>query len=362
AVAGPSRHSSTEAVAVPAHYMGENNASIRCICGIEDDDGFTVQCEACYAWQHAKCFGYPNGDNLPEVYYCEMCDPRPYDAVAARELQLRTRDDSRDPMAPPAKPKRKPNPTKPRSKDSAQPGRDGDEDDYFRVQPWELEYTPLKDNLVRGIVASRAIAKLRKEQTPEAGVDGADFNILAPPLPPVYLSGSDLESLAAQTYLRPVDDPSSASCYLPLKYIEPSQNIYARPTIYGVFVSETARPGTFLGEYRCEVLDAAAYRKDPINQYAALGIPKPYVHSVGPPVNLVLDARSYGNEMRFVRSGCHPNAVIRPVFFRASDPPRQRLHFGIFAARELGKNEEIVLGWEWDDQHVVHTLRSVIDS
>ncbi|TXT09614.1 uncharacterized protein COLE_03548 [Cutaneotrichosporon oleaginosum] len=342
--------------------MGENNASIRCICGIEDDDGFTVQCEACYAWQHAKCFGYPNGDNLPEVYYCEMCDPRPYDAVAARELQLRTRDDSRDPMAPPAKPKRKPNPTKPRSKDSAQPGRDGDEDDYFRVQPWELEYTPLKDNLVRGIVASRAIAKLRKEQTPEAGVDGADFNILAPPLPPVYLSGSDLESLAAQTYLRPVDDPSSASCYLPLKYIEPSQNIYARPTIYGVFVSETARPGTFLGEYRCEVLDAAAYRKDPINQYAALGIPKPYVHSVGPPVNLVLDARSYGNEMRFVRSGCHPNAVIRPVFFRASDPPRQRLHFGIFAARELGKNEEIVLGWEWDDQHVVHTLRSVIDS
>jgi hypothetical protein len=295
-------------------------------------------------------------------------------------------------MAPPAKPKRKPNPTKPRSKDSAQPGRDGDEDDYFRVQPWELEYTPLKDNLVRGILASRAIAKLRQEwvdvdeeprrskssyhesglpsptetgdmrQSPESGVDGADFNILAPPLPPVYLAGSDLESLAAQTYLRPVDDPASASCYLPLKYIEPSQNIYARPTIYGVFVSEVLPPGAFLGEYRCEVLDAATYRKDPINQYSALGIPKPYVHSVGPPVNLMLDARSYGNEMRFVRSGCHPNAVIRPVFFRASDSPKQKLHFGIFAARELSKNEEIVLGWEWDDQHVVHTLRAVIDS
>ncbi|BEJ17061.1 hypothetical protein CspHIS471_0604620 [Cutaneotrichosporon sp. HIS471] len=430
AVAGPSRHSSTEPGATPAHHMGEDNARIRCICGIEDDDGFTVQCEGCYAWQHAKCFGYPNGDNLPEVYYCEKCDPRPFDAGAARELQLRTRgrivpqgepaepnkkrpkakrprvesgsskpeaageatDDSRDPMAPPAKPRRKPNPTKPRSKDFAQPGRDGDEDDYFRVQPWELEYTPLKENLVRGILASRAIAKLRQEwvdgdeeprlskpsyhesglpsptetgdmrQSPDIGVDGADFNVLAPPLPPVYLIGADLESLAAQTYLRPVDDPGSASCYLPLKYIEPSQNIYARPTIYGVFVADGLSAGSFLGEYRCEVLDAVTYRKDPINQYSALGIPKPYVHSVGPPVNLMLDARSYGNEMRFVRSGCHPNAVIRPVFFKTSDTPTQKLHFGIFAARELSKNEEIVLGWEWDDQHVVHTLRAVIDS
>lgn len=430
AVAGPSRHSSTEPGATPAHHMGEDNARIRCICGIEDDDGFTVQCEGCYAWQHAKCFGYPNGDNLPEVYYCEKCDPRPFDAGAARDLQLRTRgrivpqgepaepnkkrpkakrprvesgsskpeaageatDDSRDPMAPPAKPKRRPNPTKPRSKDSAQPGRDGDEDDYFRVQPWELEYTPLKENLVRGILTSRAIAKLRREWvdvdeeprvskptyhesglpsptetgdmrlSPEVGMGGADFSVLAPPLPPVYLTGSDLESLATQTYLRPVDDPTSATCYLPLKYIEPSQNIYARPTIYGVFVAEGLPVGSFLGEYRCEVLDAATYRKDPINQYSALGIPKPYVHSVGPPVNLMLDARSYGNEMRFVRSGCHPNAVIRPVFFRASDRSTQKLHFGIFSARELSKNEEIVLGWEWDDQHVVHTLRSVIDS
>lgn len=436
AVAGPSRHSSTDPGAAPAHWMGEDNARIRCICGIEDDDGFTVQCEGCFAWQHAKCFGYPNGQNLPEVYYCEKCEPRPFDAEAARDLQIRTRqrvvpagepaepkkprpktkrprvesgtskppeaageatDDSRDPggMAPPAKPKRKPNlSSKPRSKtyDSALPGRDGDEDDYFRAQPWELEYTPLKDNIVRGVLARHAVAALQCEWvdaeeeprrskpsyhdsglpsptetgvlrlSPDAALSPPDFSILAAPIPPVFLNGPNLESLAAQTYIRPVEDPISASCYLPLKYIEPSQNIYARPTIYGVFVTETLSTGAFLGEYRCEVLDTTTYRKDPINQYAALGIPKPYVHSVGPPVNLVLDARSYGNEMRFVRSGCHPNVVIRPIFFRATDALTSKLHFGIFAARELTKNEEIVLGWEWDDQHVVHTLRSVIDS
>jgi len=30
--------------------------------------------------------------------------------------------------------------------------------------------------------------------------------------------------------------------------------------------------------------------------------------------------------------------------------------FGVFAIRDLKAEEEIVLGWEWDDRHVVHEL------
>ena len=26
---------------------------IRCICGTTEDDGFTIQCEKCFVWQHA---------------------------------------------------------------------------------------------------------------------------------------------------------------------------------------------------------------------------------------------------------------------------------------------------------------------
>ena len=42
----------------------------------------------------------------------------------------------------------------------------------------------------------------------------------------------------------------------------------------------------------------------------------PFVHLIPPPLSLALDARQAGNEARFARSGCRPNAVLRPVLCR----------------------------------------------
>lgn len=426
--------------------MGEDNAVIRCICGFTEDDGFTIQCEGCNAWEHGLCFGYQDEASVPDTYFCELCMPRKVDADRARALQapriaytrlVRPQESTEQgkksrpktkrqrterasaseraaaaedtsnggngssaptpaedtSMAPPNnKPKRKAGPShKPRNASRALNDLK-EEDDFFRVVPWEMEYTPIKDNIIRGAPARHAMTQLYREWIdvdenspprkgrasyhdsglPSPTETGAlrlspdmftspDFSTLGPPVPPVTLSGTDLSSLSAPTSIRPVDDNH---CFLPLKYIEPSSGIYARPTLYGVFVNEAVNAGGFLGEFRGEIIDSASYRKDPINQYSALGIPKPYVHSVGPPVNLMLDARSYGCDNRFVRSGCHPNAVVRPLLFRSTEDQDQKpkLRFGIFASRDLSKNEEIVLGWEWDDQHVVHTLRAVIDS
>ncbi|RYF10263.1 MAG: hypothetical protein EOO77_21890, partial [Oxalobacteraceae bacterium] len=36
------------------------------------------------------------------------------------------------------------------------------------------------------------------------------------------------------------------------------------------------------------------------------------------------------------------------------------LHFGIFALRDISRSHEIILGWEWDDQHIVHFLPELI--
>jgi len=64
---------------------------VRCICGLDSthppswhflsvtnwprlvDDGFTIQCDKCYVWQHAACFSIPS-DGVPETYLCELCD------------------------------------------------------------------------------------------------------------------------------------------------------------------------------------------------------------------------------------------------------------------------------------------------
>ncbi|KAG7094497.1 hypothetical protein E1B28_008096 [Marasmius oreades] len=118
-------------------------------------------------------------------------------------------------------------------------------------------------------------------------------------------------------------------------------------------------------------------------------MPKPYVHLIGPPLDLALDARWYGGKGRWVRNGCKPNAVIRPIICRRKETENgkpkegekgeeketekegengeaegddETLSFALFALKDLKANDEIVLGWEWDDGNVVHQLPALIGS
>ncbi|CDO76147.1 hypothetical protein BN946_scf185027.g10 [Trametes cinnabarina] len=121
-----------------------------------------------------------------------------------------------------------------------------------------------------------------------------------------------------------------------------------------------------IAPYPSTIISTAAYLSDPLNAYAHLGMPKPFVHLIGPPLDVALDARFTGDQSRFVRSGCRPNAVIRPVICQSTKKPtsnpEEMLSFGIFALRDLKPNEEVVLGWEWDDGNVVHHLPALIES
>ena len=81
-------------------------------------------------------------------------------------------------------------------------------------------------------------------------------------------------------------------------------------------------------------------------------MPKPIVHLSGPPLDVALDSRFAGNHGRFSRSGRRPNAVLRPLLCHDSD----NLGFGVFTLRDLKANEEVVLGWEWDDGNAIHNL------
>ncbi|KAF9110110.1 hypothetical protein BGX27_006765 [Mortierella sp. AM989] len=66
----------------------EDAGIIRCICNYIDDDGFTIQCERCFVWQHAVCVGIVQS-NVPDEYLCELCSPRPVDRKRANESQRR---------------------------------------------------------------------------------------------------------------------------------------------------------------------------------------------------------------------------------------------------------------------------------
>ncbi|KAF9074551.1 hypothetical protein BDP27DRAFT_1176974, partial [Rhodocollybia butyracea] len=138
------------------------------------------------------------------------------------------------------------------------------------------------------------------------------------------------------------------------------------PPTYALHTTAPIPSQTFLAPFPSLVTSSATYLRDPLNAYARLGMPKPRVHLMGPPLDLALDARGgkMGSGMgTFVRSGCRPNAVLRPVICdnKQSEPDSDSsLSFALFALRDLKANEEVVLGWEWDDANVVHLLPALL--
>ncbi|XP_037031288.1 uncharacterized protein LOC119070877 [Bradysia coprophila] len=65
---------------------GEDDSITRCICDYEHDDGYMIQCDKCTSWQHVDCMGIDR-QNIPDKYKCEICEPRPVDKARARALQ-----------------------------------------------------------------------------------------------------------------------------------------------------------------------------------------------------------------------------------------------------------------------------------
>ncbi|XP_061584056.1 PHD finger protein 20 isoform X2 [Cololabis saira] len=48
---------------------------VRCVCEVEEENDFMIQCEDCLCWQHGTCMGLLE-DNVPDRYTCYVCrDP-----------------------------------------------------------------------------------------------------------------------------------------------------------------------------------------------------------------------------------------------------------------------------------------------
>lgn len=49
---------------------------VRCVCEMDEENGFMIQCEECLCWQHSACMGLLE-DNIPEQYICYVCSDPP---------------------------------------------------------------------------------------------------------------------------------------------------------------------------------------------------------------------------------------------------------------------------------------------
>lgn len=60
---------------LPEYQVDPDSGIIGCICSLDDDDGFTIQCDICFRWQHCLCMDYSTNDEIPEdEYKCYYCD------------------------------------------------------------------------------------------------------------------------------------------------------------------------------------------------------------------------------------------------------------------------------------------------
>ncbi|OCT75030.1 PHD finger protein 20-like protein 1 isoform X2 [Xenopus laevis] len=54
---------------------GAGNEIVRCVCEMDEENGFMIQCEECLCWQHSACMGLLE-ESIPEQYLCYICrDP-----------------------------------------------------------------------------------------------------------------------------------------------------------------------------------------------------------------------------------------------------------------------------------------------
>jgi hypothetical protein len=179
----------------------------------------------------------------------------------------------------------------------------------------------------------------RLQQLDNLSLEGnALFNLANADLPPEFERLDSIRDYTRKTYR------AQPSTKLPV--------FSSLARTYAVFAAEPMNEQDLIMEYTGKIGLQNDYKSDPINQYSTLQRPKQYV-LFSPPntldIAIYIDARLYGNDARYVRRSCFPNARVSLIC--VSNPSERGIHFGIFALKPIKSREEITIGHDWNFSH-----------
>uniref|UniRef100_A0AAQ4R1Q0 SET domain-containing protein n=1 Tax=Gasterosteus aculeatus aculeatus TaxID=481459 RepID=A0AAQ4R1Q0_GASAC len=323
----------------------------RCICGFTHDDGYMICCDKCSAWQLIDCMGIDR-QNIPETYLYERCQPRHLDRERAILLQTRKRECLSD--------------------GDTSATESGDE------VPLELystfQHTPTTITLTTGRLGNKQTDKKRKksgDKEPQASSARAKK---------AFREGSRKSSRVkgAAPEQEPTEHPSLWENKLKTwmeRYEEASSNQYSEDVQVLLRVKEqgdgkslayNTHPASFKPPVESQVQKNKKILKavrdlapDSLiieyrgkfmlrQQFEANGYffkrPYPFVlfYSKFDGLEMCVDARSFGNEARFIRRSCTPNSEVRHVVEDGM------LHLYIYSLRPIVKGTEITIGFDYD--------------
>lgn len=234
-------------------YAADDAGEIRCICGRTEDDGFTIQCEVCFAWQHASCVGVGK-TNIPEKFYCERCSPPlPAAGRAAAKVSVPAFSPTERLLV-------------------------GDGRACIAIAAVSRAMTAAKTRRAQLFCASSL------EMLQVQAVAANEASSIRPPSRVLF------STEAGCLFLRPVKTRGTNKRIVPPRL--------------GVFSKVHFDPGAFVCEFTGEL-----HVKDSFANVQPSLVQQSFVFFL-PGIDVVVDARKHGNMSRFIRRSCRPNLSI----------------------------------------------------